>query len=229
MTEAEWLACTNPKLMLEYLGSTASERKLRLFAVACCRHLGQCPHVAVRAVDVAEQYADRRAGKRMLASVGEELNAVDTLDSPHTAALRAAVYASIIRPKKPHPVSDWVGAAGWAAEAAGDAFMHRTNTGPRSPHVEGVRAAERSAQCSILKCIFGNPFRPVALDPAWVTPAVTALAATIYEDRAFDRMPILADALEEAGCDDADILSHCRGPGPHVRGCWVVDLLTGRE
>jgi hypothetical protein len=80
-----------------------------------------------------------------------------------------------------------------------------------------------------LREIFGNPFRPVILNTAWRTSTVTALAQAIYEDRAFDRLPILADALEDAGCTDADILGHCRGGGEHVRGCWVVDLVLGKE
>jgi hypothetical protein len=84
-------------------------------------------------------------------------------------------------------------------------------------------------QADFLRDIFGNPFRPVTLDPAWATTTVKHLAQAIYTDPAFDRLPILADALEEAGCTDADILNHCRGPGPHVRGCWVVDLLLGKE
>jgi hypothetical protein len=75
----------------------------------------------------------------------------------------------------------------------------------------------------------GTPFRPVSVDPAWPTSTVIALAQGIYDQWAFDRMPILADALEEAGCTNADILDHCRGPGPHVRGCWAVDLLLGKE
>ena len=76
--------------------------------------------------------------------------------------------------------------------------------------------------------IFGNPFRPAALDPSWLTSTVVTLARGIYEERAFDRMPILADALQDAGCDNEDVLNHCRGPGPHVRGCWVVDLVLGK-
>jgi hypothetical protein len=80
-----------------------------------------------------------------------------------------------------------------------------------------------------LRDIFGNPFRPVTFDPRWLTATVVALATGIYAERAFDRMPILADALEEAGCDHADILAHCRGDGPHVRGCWVVDLVLGKS
>jgi hypothetical protein len=81
----------------------------------------------------------------------------------------------------------------------------------------------------LLRDVVGNPFRRVALEPTWLTPNVTAIAANIYEERAFDRLPILADALEEAGCINTDVLSHCRGVGPHMRGCWVVDLLTGRK
>jgi hypothetical protein len=85
-----------------------------------------------------------------------------------------------------------------------------------------------SWNAALIRCIFGNPFHPVALDPAWRTEAVVGLATGIYADRAFDRLPVLADALEDAGCADADVLGHCRGPGPHARGCWVVDLLLGK-
>ena len=76
---------------------------------------------------------------------------------------------------------------------------------------------------ALLRCIFGNPFRPVVFDPSWLTETAVTLATGIYADRAFDRLPILADALEEAGCDHPDVLTHCRQPGPHARGCWVVD------
>jgi hypothetical protein len=82
----------------------------------------------------------------------------------------------------------------------------------------------------LIYCIFGPaPFRPVPTDPSWLTPTVTNLAQAIYDDRVYERMPILADALEDAGCTNQDILNHCRQPGEHVRGCWVTDLLTGRE
>jgi hypothetical protein len=81
----------------------------------------------------------------------------------------------------------------------------------------------------ILRCIFGNPFRPVAFADSWRSETVVALASGIYAEWAFDRLHILADALEEAGCDHPDILAHCRGPGPHVRGCWVVDLVLGKS
>jgi hypothetical protein len=85
------------------------------------------------------------------------------------------------------------------------------------------------AQPKLVRDIFGNPFRPVTVDSAWLSPTVVSLATRIYDDRAFDRLPILADALEDAGCTNADILNHCRQPGEHVRGCWAVDLVLGKE
>jgi hypothetical protein len=88
---------------------------------------------------------------------------------------------------------------------------------------------ERVVQTVVSRCIFGNPFRPISADPNWFTSTVATLASGIYADRAFDRMPILADALEEAGCDSREVLDHCRGVGPHVRGCWVVDLVLGKK
>jgi hypothetical protein len=88
-------------------------------------------------------------------------------------------------------------------------------------------------QCWLFRELFGPlPFRPVTIDPSWLVwqdGTVRNLAQAIYEDRAFDRLPILGDALEEAGCDNPDTLTHCRQPGPHVRGCWVVDMILGKE
>jgi hypothetical protein len=98
--------------------------------------------------------------------------------------------------------------------------------------VRPARGAERGRQCALLRCVFGPlPFRAVAFDPAWLAwheGTVRRLAEAIHEQQAFDRLPVLADALEESGCANADLLEHLRGPGPHVRGCWAVDLLAGR-
>ena len=117
-------------------------------------------------------------------------------------------------------------AAAQAARAAAGAANYGTGQGEWGGPTWN---AEQGSQADLLRDIFGNPFRPVTLNPAWRTGNVTALAQSIYDDRAFDRMPILADALEDAGCDNADILNHCRQPGEHVRGCWVVDLVLGKE
>jgi hypothetical protein len=85
-----------------------------------------------------------------------------------------------------------------------------------------------ATQAELLRCVVGTPFRPLCVDSP-LTRTVAALAQGIYDERSFDRLPVLADALEEAGCTNADILNHCRSDGPHVRGCWVVDLLLGKK
>jgi hypothetical protein len=97
---------------------------------------------------------------------------------------------------------------------------------------EAVCNEEDRRQGILLHDVFGNPFRPAPLDPSWLAwkgGVIRKLAQAIYDDRAFARLPVLADALEDAGCTDAAILGHCRGPGEHVRGCWVVDLLLGKS
>ena len=83
--------------------------------------------------------------------------------------------------------------------------------------------------CEIIRDMFGNPFRPVTFSPAWRTDTAVSLAKQMYDSRDFCAMPILADALQDAGCDNEDVLNHCRGDGPHVRGCWVVDVVLGKE
>ena len=91
---------------------------------------------------------------------------------------------------------------------------------------------ENRNHAKLFRDIFGNSFRPVAVDPDWLAwnhGTVSGIARHIYDDRAFDDLPILADALEDAGCTNADVLNHCRGGGEHVRGCWVVDLVLGKE
>jgi hypothetical protein len=99
----------------------------------------------------------------------------------------------------------------------------------RASHLGAEQARrEGQAQCDLLRDIFGNPFRPAPVDPSWRTPVVVAIARRAYDERDFAALPVLADALEEAGCAGADVLAHCRGGGAHVRGCWVLDLLLGK-
>src|SRR5262249_39641951 len=109
-----------------------------------------------------------------------------------------------------------------------------TNGSP--PDFVAGQAAGQQPQAALLRDLFGNPFRPVTLDPGWQTPQVVALAQDAYDNRTLPagmldaaRLAVLADALEEAGCTDAGIVGHLRGPGPHYRGCWVVDMLLGKE
>jgi hypothetical protein len=106
--------------------------------------------------------------------------------------------------------------------------LQRVDTGVQDWE-HACRAWVRSEMAHLVSEVFGTPFRPVAFDLRWRTSAVRALAQGIYAERAFDQLPILADALQDAGCEDGEMLGHCRAPGPHVRGCWLVDLLLGRS
>jgi hypothetical protein len=237
MTEAEWLACTDPTPMLEFLGDRASSRKLRLFAVACCRRIWPLITEAHcrEAVEIAERFADGSvtAEVQEAAHIAAERvrREVEDTEAPlFSGVAYATAYAasSTIHDKG----TVWLAcrAAVNAACAAGHAL---SSQGASENEVAAATHAEFAAQTALVRDLFGNPFRLAPFpDPSWLAwqdGAVVKLAQAIYADRAFDRLPVLADALEEAGCHDPDILAHCRQPGPHVRGCWVVDLLLGKE
>lgn len=218
MTEAEWLACTDPKPMLDFIQPRASERKLRLFLVACAR-LGwdRLPPGEMReAVEVAERYADGLAtdDERQRLS-----NRMWSLPVEYGRAVGGNWFTA--RPRE--DVAAYMAAMG----SVGRMTCGRLSTRPT--WCEGARATGPH-QPGFLRDIFGPlPFRPVAVSSQWFTDDVISLARRMYEARDFSAMPILADALQDAGCDSEDILSHCRGPGPHVRGCWVVDSVLGKE
>jgi hypothetical protein len=146
--------------------------------------------------------------------------------TPQAFAAGASLALSQIATRLPPNQSEVIA----ARCVAGSVAYSGITKGERSQKAwHKFEAEEFRYQAAILRDIMGGVFRPVAIDPRWLTSTVTSLAAGIYAERAFDRMPILADALEDAGCDNSDVLTHCRGDGPHVRGCWVVDLLLGKE
>ena len=103
------------------------------------------------------------------------------------------------------------------------------STGQRCVPDAPATIAEHREQTALVHCLFGNPFRPRPVCTAWLTREVSALADGIYAERAFDRMPLLADAVEALGCTNADLIEHCRFGREHARGCWVVDLLLGKS
>jgi hypothetical protein len=219
MDEKTWLTCTDPSPMLAFLRGRASDRKLRLFVVACCLRLWDLldDRRSRNAVEVAERTADGLAAEEECRSAEGAARAVweaqeprDPEQWPSTAEVAVgSAWAVLAR-------GPWEAALGWLLHSA---------TGSR-----GAPFKDPVYQCAVLRNLFGSlSFRLAALDPAWRTPTVRKLAEAIYEERAFDRLPILADALEEAGCNDAGVLGHCRGPGPHARGCWVTDLVLGKE
>lgn len=204
MTENEWLSCADPKAMLEFLRGKVSERKLRLFAVVCEREWIRF-RPDVRGGGITTKYADMTERFVDGEATREEWDGI-----------RRCVHGTFHHTDAHTQALDGVDTA---------TCCSYTDESKRAEQ-EGM---ELVFLASITRDIFGNPFRPITADPRWLTPTVVALATGIYEERAFDRMPILADALEEAGCDDTDILTHCRGDGPHVRGCWVVDLVLGKQ
>jgi hypothetical protein len=218
MTKSEWLTCTDPHKMLFRVGGRIGESKLLLFACACARRAW---HLVTdeqdrRALEFLERMAHplaarkRGAGVRALVAVGLALARTQPLGGTYAAGYNTG-------PSLVTAASD-VMVVARVAKAAARARPGRT--------IKALRIEERRAQ-RLLRDVAGNPFRRVALNPAWRTRDVLAVARAIYEERAFERMPVLADALEDAGCTDETILTHCRGRGPHARGCWVVDLLLG--
>jgi hypothetical protein len=209
VTEAEWLAATDPAPMLEFLRGKVSGRKLRLFACACCRRVWHLLKYddSQRAIEVAERYADDAATDEELAAARRASGIPKTAGLGGTTTRPAAAAACACCDRKP--------------------FVAATLASGRAVSAGNLKR-ERVAQIGLCREIFGNPFRPVTPDLGWFTSTVLALAEGVYADRAFDRLPILADALQDAGCEDAAVLEHCRGPGPHARGCWVVDLVLGK-
>lgn len=220
MTEAQWHTCTNPNEMLGFVEPRAAERKLRLLAVACCRRVWDLvrDERSRAAVEAAERYADGRTG-------------ADELAAAHRAAAEAHAEAGDTRPEGPAAAAAMVASGPWRPHKAANftALVRPFRSGPHAGEdVAAYKAAvlaEWAWQADVVRDIFGNPFRATPIDPAWQDAQVVSLAEAIYERQAFDRLPALAEALERAGCTDADAWVHCGEPGPHARGCWVVDRI----
>jgi hypothetical protein len=278
MTEVEWLACADPEPMLVFLRDKASDRRRRLFAVACCRRIRHLmsDDWSLRAVDVAERLADdlaandevvsARAGAAAIArryhdrAYREEFDVFPYQDRyPWSGGPAQAAYAAevVLLRAAENPrfgfVADTTRRAYYdidekccdlclravRAEAWFRAFTsaeqrdYETLSAARDEAHDRAESDESPHLASLVREVYGNPFRSaLALADAilaWNNGAVRRIAEAIYSEGTFDRVPILADALQEAGFDNADILNHCRGPGPHVRGCWVVDLLLDRK
>jgi hypothetical protein len=221
MTEAEWMTCADPRPMLEFLHGKVSDRKFRLFTVACCRRIRHLinDRECRKAVDVAEEHADGLVTDRELAQADaavtarvakERLAAWSTLDGYVRYMAAGATQCS----------AKWGQLSYFAASAARCASQARSAA-------EGM--GESEAQCLLLREIVGNPFRRVAIDPACRTDEVTQLAQAIYGEGAFERLHELTDALRGAGCDDATLLAHCHETRQHVRGCWALDNVLGKQ
>ncbi len=201
MTESEWLACADPQSVLEFLRGRASDRQLRLLACACWRVI--LPFFGRRcreAIEIAEMYADGLSTHEDLLRAWQQ-----TKKPPRTAARYDGFHA---------------------ARSA----LHYVELYSSQAQRSGAISPVPFPIAQTFLCdLFGNPFRPIAVAPEWLTSTVLALATSIYTEKAFDRLPILADALQDAGCDSDDLLNHLRSAGPHVRGCWALDLVLGKS
>jgi hypothetical protein len=232
MTEEEWRSSADPAAMLAWLERRllADQRRQRLFVCACCRQAWPSLQPAVRAmVEAAEDAADR-----------------EPLERPNAAPVCSRFYDALLELHRLR-LSE--------LEEEVRALAARAMVGVEKKSASRVRSlcppATPVTQAGLLRELFGNPFRkarvvgaslggrvaawPEEKQPGeilfirewldWHGGLVHQLARAVHEERAFDRLPILADALEEAGCDEPEILGHLRGPETHVRGCWVLDLI----
>jgi hypothetical protein len=239
MTQAEWLSCTDPQAMLEFLRGKVSDRKLRLFAVACCRriwHLMTDERLRA-AVESAERFADGLETESELALAHKAaVIAFESCPDPATfendGTSKAAMAACEISLRKMDSgTAATVGLnAVYAAEKAACAAVFTPFTSLLIVYEaeEAAISKEHAAQSRLVQDIF-NPYRKSWTASNCLAVITVTLAQSIYDSRSFEQLPILADSLEEAGCAEMSVLDHCRGPGPHVRGCWVVDLLLGKS
>lgn len=207
MTEQEWLASSDPEAMIGWLRvmpglqiGIPSDRKLRLFATAAFRVCGGGNWSNDSAW--ALRHAEEYADGQMDA---------DQLRNLHHAISKDLVAEYLLRPR-----------------AVDSAFSIVRHYFP-GPHADASGDADSLEIANLLRDIVGNPFREQWLEVDCYTTDVLAIAHEIYDERTFDELPVLADALEDAGCGNEDIIEHLRSPGPHVRGCWALDLILGKE
>jgi hypothetical protein len=201
MTEQDWLKAENCTRSLDFLKRNPSDRKLELFALAGFRrNFKQLIYQPLRdTVGVLERYIEGEVDRAEVEQLVYRLSIAAQQIATQDERWTAFAILEVASRKR----WDWVFSFG--------TWWHNTD---------------------LLHDIFGNPFRHVTMNPEWLMwndGTVRRIAEAIYNERTFDRMPILADALEDAGCSEPDILAHCRGEGPHVRGCWVVDAILGKK
>jgi hypothetical protein len=221
MNEEEWLSCDSIEELLNLVEAEdivkVTARKHRLFYVACCRSVFALmpDHRSRKAVEIVEEVADDLTSENNAWTSGEAAHSV-VVDMEQTGKSKTAEYSA-------------AHAAACGVESLREAVCAAAAARERQKKKRKAYKEEEKSQCLLLREIYGNPFRPIAFNPSWRTSTVVALATGIYEEKAFDRLPILADALQDAGCDSEVILNHFRLPGEHCRGCWALDLVLNKE
>lgn len=227
MTASEWWECNDPHPMLELVGTRLTERKRRLLIVGQCRYvwdlLAECGRASV---EVAERFADGLATPQALehARWDADNNSVyEDMQHQQAQADRCLPRSSEAEDQ------EFLRYIEYRSDRLCAAMRAHATTFPEPTMSELVGDFQTSVL--LLRDLLGNPFQHSSLDPAWLAwdgGVIPKLAQGIYDERRFEDLPVLADALEEAGCTDPDILNHCRSPETHVRGCWVVDLILGK-
>jgi hypothetical protein len=242
MDEAKWLASSYAGGMIWTLFSRASgggritDQRFRRFGIACTRRAGAAlPGGTSPALDLLDESIGSGPDEAVLARVRkthqEQLK--KSVDAPFGRPARSYAAAAVLKCAKGKPTMAAM-AHEWALLAVVAMRAHEQGWEPggwpRKPKHKKAEEDEGAVQADIARDIFGNPFRPpVVLAPEWRTNTVVAIARQMFTTNEFGAMPILADALQDAGGDDERILSHCRADKPHVRGCWVVDLILGKS
>jgi hypothetical protein len=231
MKQASWILCREPLTMLRFVQERLSSRKLRLFACACCRRIIHQVNDSRSSLALAvnERFADGQATEAELDAARKqaedafvESNARRTEVAERTSAW--SVWAALRQrrgPLSPAEGNRLIPSAAWVAAAVRTAGGWDWDQNPE----------ERVAQADLLRDLI-DPFAALTLDPLWLRGAdglVPRLARTIYDERAFERLTILADALEDVGCTEERLLEHCRQGRLHAPGCWAVDALLAQE
>jgi hypothetical protein len=244
MTEQEWMTCNDVDRALEFLRGKMTQRKLWLFGCACCRRIWPllADERSRRMVEVFERYADGTASDAELLAAEEDASAACSALAPTTGAGRSTAWlAAEATTVSAEPIADakrrpWINPAGPRSGAEATARLTAETAAEAVALAEAndpaALANERAAHLWLLRDLAGPfPFRLIAIPVHWLTwnnGAVPRQAREIYDGHAFERLPKLADTLQAAGCTNAALLAHCREPGLHARGCWVLDLLLGK-
>ena len=227
MTPDEWFASTDPAALLAGVLSRWGPRRARLFLVACCRrHYDVLPTDACRdAVTAAERFADGRATGAGLDAALRGAAAADYV--PRAEWERHLQTAAVLCCQPDLGIQTVLYTASYTVQIAADRIAADLPGQPVS--LQFRLSVEETAQAHLVRCLTRPPGHAAPFDSGWRTSSAVGLADAIYAGRTFCDLPILADALEDAGCDDAAALGHLRGGGGHARGCWVVDLVRGRD
>jgi hypothetical protein len=223
VTEEHWLQAADIRSMDARWIAKHDSRKWHLFAAACCRRvlaLGPDP-LLESLIDATEDFADGSRTWKEMTSLRKRFR------EEYQLPLKKDTQARKVAFDLSRAVEHLTRKVSHNAQRVTESCATAAASGSGGDWTAAYRA-EHAAQVALAHDIFGNPFRPVAFSPEWRTSTAVAIAKSMYDSRDFAPMPLLADALEDAGCEHADILDHCRGSEPHVRGCRVVDQVLGR-